>query len=572
MNRRIIGLVPCLLSCLQLISGPNEARAQCEMLEDIKINASNQNHQAFGRAVALDQNVAVMGASGNCPGIPACGFSYVFRFDGNVWVQEAILNASDPESQDDYGRAVSVSGDVVVVGAKNHNCPSGGDCGAAYVYRYNGITWVEEQKLTASDALPTLFYEGFGRSVSVSGDTIVVGAVLGNCPDGMDCGSAYVYQFDGTTWIEVAKLRPETSGHAYFFGISVSISDDLIFVGSEFADCPGGGSCSVVYVYQFNGSTWVEFQKLKAFGDGPAGNGGSYGRSVSVNGNVAIVGANLGGCSAGSSCGSAYVYRFNGITWVEEQRLTASDGQNSDAFGYSVSINEDVIAVGAFFKGYPNGAGAAYYYLYIGGNWVEQKKLVASDETPSAAFGLATATNGDIILTGAQHADCPFDAACGTVYIYDVLSDCDANNVPDEFDPNPDGDCVKGGCDNCPLAPNSDQLDSDGDGVGDVCDPCPMDNPDDPDGDGVCSAEEGCPNDPNKLDPGICGCGTLDIDSDNDSVADCNDLCPDIDDTIFAPQCAEAIPAASTWGLLVISLLLITMAKVVFGRPRADAG
>jgi len=170
-----------------------------------------------------------------------------------------------------------------------------------------------------------------------------------------------------------------------------------------------------------------------------------------------------------------------------------------------------------------------------------------------------------VALVGATGVDGAAVTNWGAVYAF-AIGDCDANSVADACEPDVDGDGVPDVCDNCVNIPNSDQSDGDGDGVGDLCDPCALDNPDDPDGDGVCSSDESCPNDPFKLEPGLCGCGTADADSDGDTVADCNDLCPDIDDTIFAPQCAAAIPAVSSWGLLVLTLTLVTLAKIGFRR------
>ncbi|MCH7813509.1 MAG: FG-GAP repeat protein, partial [Planctomycetes bacterium] len=116
-------------------------------------------------------------------------------------VEWAQLTASDAVQSEAFGIAVAISGDVAVIGA------SGADgaevnTGSAYVYRYDGSAWVEEAKLTASDAWAA---EWFGVSVSVSGDTVVVGAYADNCATGLqNCGSAYVYRFDGSNWVEEA--------------------------------------------------------------------------------------------------------------------------------------------------------------------------------------------------------------------------------------------------------------------------------------------------------------------------------------------------------------------------------
>ncbi len=84
----------------------------------------------------------------------------------------------------------------------------------------------------------------------------------------------------------------------------------------------------------------------------------------------------------------------------------------------------------------------------------------------------------------------------------------------------------------------------------------------DADGDGLRDQCDECPYDPNKIEPGICGCGRDDnADSDGDGILDCHDQCPGIDDATFAPDCIDAIPTISSWGIIVLTLLLLTAAK-----------
>jgi hypothetical protein len=128
--------------------------------------------------------------------------------------------------------------------------------------------------------------------------------------------------------------------------------------------------------------------------------------------------------------------------------------------------------------------------------------------------------------------------------------DCDANGLPDECQPDSDGDGFIDACDIC--AGFDDHPDADADGVPDGCDECP--------------------NDPAKFLAGVCGCGVPDEDDDGDGFFNCHDTCPGLDDATFAPCDAEAIPTVSTWGLIIIALLLLAVAKVAFRRrvPTAD--
>ena len=203
---------------------------------------------------------------------------------------------SDTEAKDFFGESVSVSGDLMVVGAYGDD--DGGDCdcdaeGSAYVFRFDGTNWVEEAKLTASDATTN---KQFGKTVYVNGYMIVVGAI----GDNDFTGSAYVYRFDGTSWNEEAKLTASDAVGRYEFGFSVSASEDVIVVGAIFANNNAGAT----YVYKFDGADWNEEAKLTA--SDPAAND-YFGGSVSVSGEVIAVGARHNG-EVGTDAGAVYIF------------------------------------------------------------------------------------------------------------------------------------------------------------------------------------------------------------------------------------------------------------------------
>ncbi len=157
--------------------------------------------------------------------------------------------------------------------------------------------------------------------------------------------------------------------------------------------------------------------------------------------------------------------------------------------------------------------------------------------------------------------------------------DCNSNAILDQCETDADEDGLIDACDNCPEIDNPAQENQDHDSAGDVCDECPTDwlkvlegvcgcfVPDvDSDRDGAPDCVDECPLDPNKIASGECGCGTAETgDTDEDGVADCNDLCSGVDDGVFAPQCEHAVPTVSTWGLIIMALLLLAVGKVYFG-------
>jgi hypothetical protein len=186
---------------------------------------------------------------------------------------------------------------------------------------------VEEQKLTAADALDGWF----GWSVAISGDRIVVGVRYDKAL-GFDVGSAYVFRWNSSQWVEEARLVPADVSSGKEFGSSVAIDGNRVVVGT--ADDALAPDLGAAYVFDWNGSQWVENVKLTP-SDGTAG--GRFG------GKVAIDGDRLGA----SAKDAVYVFDWDGSQWVENAKLTSSDGVAGDRFGIGLSLDRDRIAVGA---------------------------------------------------------------------------------------------------------------------------------------------------------------------------------------------------------------------------------
>jgi hypothetical protein len=375
----------------------------------------------FGGFVSVSGDVAVVGAHQDDDNGTDSGSAYVFRWNGSSWVQQQKLLPSDGAAVDLFGGAVSVSGDVAVVSADLHD-HNGYDSGSAYVFRWNpGApgSWVQEQELLPSDGTAGDY---FGRSVYVSGDVALVGAIYNDRPYP---GSAYVFRYDasesicGQKWCEQQKLLA-SDGAAYdLFGFVVSVAGDVAVVGARWNDDKGTDSGSA-YVFRWNGSSWVEEQKLLA-SDGAADDW--FGQSVSVSGNVAVVGAE-GDDDNGTDSGSAYVFRWNpGApgSWVQEQKLLPSDGTAGDRFGSHVSVFGDVIVVGAILDDH-NGieSGSAYVFRWNGSSWMQEQKLLPSDGAVGDWFG-SVSVSGDVAVVGAALDD-DNGSRSGSAYVFDLTA------------------------------------------------------------------------------------------------------------------------------------------------------
>ena len=333
MSKRFLGSFIFLLLGLTSTIGAVE-----NCVQEQKVLASDgELGDQFGYNISISGDVAVIVArlDDNENGVNS-GSAYVFRDDGAMWIEEAKLLPSDGEAGDELGGA-SISGDVIVLGTLEEAVQGGPKPGSAYVFRYNGATWIEEATLTADDGAN---HDIFGNLVEVSGDVALVAAAFDD-DNGVDSGSAYVFRYDGATWNQEQKLLPSDGAAGDHFSAGLSLSGDVALLGSTFHDNNGIDS-GAAYVFRYDGATWNQEQKLLA-SDGAAGD--HFGSIVSVSGDVAVVGAGRDDDN-GMNSGSAYVFRYDGATWNQEQKLLPNDGAAEDQFG-TPRVSNDVIMVTA---------------------------------------------------------------------------------------------------------------------------------------------------------------------------------------------------------------------------------
>ena len=290
----------------------------------------------FGISVSLDGNDALIGAQGYDNYI---GAVYVFTLSTNTWVQKARLQSLDGE-RNFFGCSVSLDGDTALIGASADG-DNGEYSGAAYVFTRNGTSWTQQAKLLASDGEA---YDYFGNSVSLSNNTALIGAF----GDDDYKGSVYVFTRNGTTWTQQAKLLASNGPTEDNFGYSISLFGDTALIGAPsppYKDNKDVDSGSA-YVFIRSGTNWTQQQQLFA-ADGAWG--GLFGISVSLDGDTALVGADWDDDN-GNDSGSVYVFNRVGTNWTQRQKLLTSDGIAGDDFGISVSLDGDTALIGAFNK------------------------------------------------------------------------------------------------------------------------------------------------------------------------------------------------------------------------------
>ena len=367
----------------------------------------------FGYSVAVSGDTAVVGANNDATpgGGASAGSAYVFLRSGSVWSLQQKLEASDGAADDIFGQAVSISGDTLVVGAYYDDTTGGHNAGSAYVFVRSGTVWTEQQKLLASDAAA---YDAFGGSVAVSGDLALVGALYDGTVGGAEAGSAHVYVRSGANWSEQQELI--TSGLEAAndsFGWSAAISGDTALVGAPQDDMAGAADRGSAYVFVRSGTQWTEQQRLVA---SDAGAGDLFGSAVALSADTAVVGAPGCDTAGGSDAGSAYVFVRSGTVWSQQGKLQASDAAAGDGFGGSVAVSGDTALVGAAPAAAQ--AGAAYAFVRSGAAWSQQQKLLAADAATGDLFGVSVAVSGDTALVGASLDDAAAGADAGAAYAF----------------------------------------------------------------------------------------------------------------------------------------------------------
>jgi hypothetical protein len=315
------------------------------------------------------------------------------------WPEEARLFGDDQQQFWSFGSDVALDGDTAIVGADGADIGGVTDQGAAYVFVRRGRDWIQEAQLLADDGAES---DRFGRSVALQGDTAVVGSIFANVDGQSAEGAVYVFTRSGTTWAQLQKLTASDGDALDWLGGAVAIDGYTILAGAwqeeggvNAEGCQGSGAA---YVFVEQGGLWVEEAKLFD-PDGECSD--LFGHDVDLEGDLALVGANS--TINGSAGGSAYVYTRAGASWSLEEELVASDGAMIDQFGYSVALDRDAALIGAYQKEIDGNSqqGAAYVFRRTGASWLEEQRLTASDGQTGARFGWGVELLGNLALVGA---------------------------------------------------------------------------------------------------------------------------------------------------------------------------
>lgn len=373
-------------------------------------------YQDFGSATAISSQVAVVGAPGDNGNK---GAVYIYDLEGTTWQVRPKLMALDGNSNHYFGASVAIHNGVLVVGAPGVS----NNTGAAYVFIKSGNNWVFAQKLIPAGGI---IGDQFGASVAVSNGIIAIGAYSDNAV-GNDGGAVYIFTSSNlSSWTQVQKLVAFDGILQDEFGISVSLENTTLAVGSRYSDVPGTppvmfANAGAVYIYEqvitppAITPAFVNVGKVTA-ADRQMND--YLGNSVAINNGMIIAGA-YGDDDYGINSGSAYI--FSGTNFITQTKINSSDAAANHNFGWSVSISQNTAIVGARFKN--SAAGSAYVYTKSGATWTQFANIL-NPIAPGAAtgqFGHAVAINNNAAVVGAFR-DTQNGTNAGAAYFYQFLA------------------------------------------------------------------------------------------------------------------------------------------------------
>ena len=443
---------------LQYIRGTETAtwQWQAELPNGAVLSLADQ----AGSGVAIDGDTLVVGVPRDDDAGSDAGAVYVYLRQVNgtpsdqrddTWLLQAKLSASDAAAGDAFGISVALDGNLLVVGAsQTDQSPTAANAGSAYVFRRSGTIWTQEGKLQASDPLADRLL-GIELAVSAdpSGDTVVLGApreviassfvtnatpaagTFAGDPRLSDIDDFYngsYVRFESGPLAGQARLVTDYAGATRTFTFGTAFTAPPVTNDTFEVLHNDAGSA---YIFRFDGTTWAQQQKLVA-SDTAAFD--MFGRAVAVEQGTILVGAP----NANNNAGAAYQFvrddkgtpNPTDDTWSQSLQWGARDAATGDKFGWAIALDGTRSVISALREddGATN-AGSAYVFLWQTNVWTEVGKLTAPDAAASDRFGESLDVEGDRIVVGATDGDTGV-ANSGSAYLFEV----DNQGTADPFD------------------------------------------------------------------------------------------------------------------------------------------
>ena len=330
-------------------------------------------------------------------------------------VEADRLVAYDGDNREHFGFAVAVDGNTLAVGSSHATVGSERDQGAVYVYVRSGGEWTLQAKLTAGDGAAD---DRFGYAVALRGDLLVAGAPYSD----RDHGAVYAFRRTGSNWTQDPRITGRNSDNGDRFGWALDLSGATLAVSSPYEDLQNDTDAGVVHLFTDTPdpgggpSSWTEAARLTPSDPDSDDN---FGFSVALDGARLLVGAPSRDATAEDD-GAVYAFARSDAVWSERERLTAPTPAAGEHFGAAVALDGDDAVVGAPGRdGDSRDQGAAFAFAYAAGGWTHAQTLTipAGEEHNDAEFGAAVALDAGTLAVGAPRNPSP-EGNQGLVYTF----------------------------------------------------------------------------------------------------------------------------------------------------------
>jgi hypothetical protein len=356
--------------------------------------------------------------------------SYPLHVD--PFLQQAELSASPGSRGEELGESVAISGHTIVVGTQNYVAAgTSAEQGAAYVFAEPASGWANATQVAVLTAKRGQPEELFGHSVSVSGNTVVVGAPFREVGKHAGQGAAYIFVRPTKGWKDAAPTATLTDGNGRaheFFGEAVAESGDVVVCGAPGHTLGADAQRGVVDLFRRPAGGWkgavTESVRLKA-SDGRAND--ALGISVAFSGDTIVAGADLHSVDGRAGEGTAYVFLEPVSGWhsmTQAAELTDMQGQAGELFGHSIALSGATVVVGAPYDQVDGllAQGAVYVFLEPASGWAGSvgptAELTAATGAKNELLGRSVAVSGDTIVAGASSREVGGNAEQGEVYVF----------------------------------------------------------------------------------------------------------------------------------------------------------
>jgi hypothetical protein len=377
-----------LISSISIYQNVEAADSETILNEDIKLTATDSEIQnGFGSAVAIDGDYAIIGALWDDTNGEDSGSAYIFKNQGGNWIQQQKLVPGEIEAYDMFGVSVEIQGDYAIIGAKEDYSYTHNQNGAVYIYKRNGETWDKQQIITASDGAMS---DAFGYTLSIYDDTLIVGAPYDD-DNGENTGSVYVFKLIDESWIQDTKLTASDAKNYDFFGSSISLYQDTVVIGAISSSYFHIDKIGSAYIFKRNDESWTQEAILRASDENTYN---EFGNEVSIYDDIAVINSKsysyvfeyenslwiqkekldisfekgtvdtqkdtiiIGASQLGfyHNSNKTHIYKRINDSWIKTAVFELSNDVYDDYFGMSIASDEDTVIIGA------SGSGRRYLF------------------------------------------------------------------------------------------------------------------------------------------------------------------------------------------------------------------